>query len=319
MITRNFIKQLALTAIACLVTTAPGASFAQDAAQAFDLRPLWKDGQRATYKITQQEFSSTTSPDNPNTLEERTDIELDLTWEVLSASPDGGGVASMTLDNLIMTLTGPDGIEHRVTPTEAEELLQSAQDWINALLGTPIQVSIGPTGHIEAVSNYEPIIDKAGDAGSDMDEAYFIELAREIASLTGGDADQAPGAIWSFDHNSSHRIGMFEGDLAYQTTAEFKGVEEIAGVEVALIDRTSTMEFTPDLSDIPPQAPPIHVQTNEASETSQIMVDLSRHEIVGAFFQQVLEVEMSITLPDREIRGVTREVMNTKMIRTSEE
>ncbi|MHC4993716.1 MAG: hypothetical protein ACYTGQ_01560, partial [Planctomycetota bacterium] len=190
---RKRLTSIVLALFACVGSIAMAQEVAVEGTATVDLRPLWIDGQTSRYKITQQEVAVSSSPDNNRTLEERTDIELELTWEVISASPDGGGVATMTLDHLVMTLTGPDGVPHVVTPTEVEEPFATVQDWINALLGTPLQVSIGPTGYVEAVSNFQPIVARAGDAGSDMDEEYFKELALDVAALAGGAEGQSPG------------------------------------------------------------------------------------------------------------------------------
>jgi len=155
----------------------------------------------------------------------------------------------------------------------------------------------------------------AGEMSDSLDENYFREIAMDLAVLVGGVADAEPGTSWEHRFTGSHQMGS----ITYRADYRFEGLQHLAGIPVALVNRTAEMSFEPDLSELPSDAPDIRFRTRDTSHSAQIMFDLSRHEIVGANIDQVLDLEMTMTLGDREVVRTMRESTNTQVLRVEEE
>ena len=97
-------------------------------------------------------------------------------------------------------------------------------------------------------------------------------------------------------------------------------MEQIAGIPVALVNTTSKLTVEPEIPEMPADGPQIDMQVNvnEATASSQMMFDLSRHEIAGEYGRQVLEVEMRLNIAGRELVRTMRQVSSGRMIRLSE-
>jgi hypothetical protein len=293
-----------------------GLAHAQDK---YDLRPIFKQGQTSRYKLTQTEVTRATIAGLPNGAaaapqESMTEIAGEITWKVTEANDSGGGTAAMTIDTLSMKVTGPDGTVVDVTPTRAPEEGKPLQQWLKAMMGTPLTVEVTPDGKIGSVKGYKAIQQKAGDNGAKLDEDYFREIAMDLAVLVGGKADAAPGSSWKFAYTGDHRLGKIDYDMTYTVG----GVETIANIPVVLVNRTARMKFNADLSDLPKDAPPMKVTTKEATQTAQIMFDTTRHEIVGINIDQVLDVQVGMTLAGHNITRGNREATSTQIMRIAE-
>ena len=305
-----------LAIVLLLVSLTPfGAAFAQTDEGAVDLRPMWREGQSARYRIEQTEVARAQVQGAGEAQQTTTQIDVVVDLEVIEADPDGGGVVRMTIDELTMDLTGPTGEKMTITKSSGGEGTEPLQEWIGALLGTPLRITVGPNGAIAGVEGYQAIQQKAGDAGANLNEKYFQEIARDLAVLVGGQASVEPGESWETQHEGSHRLGA----LLYDTTYTLQGVQEMAGVSVALVQRTAEMEFEPDLSGLPENAPEIDIRVTDAGQSAQIMFDLSRHEVVGGHFEQVLGLETSFSIGGRDLTRTMTETTSTQLLRVAEE
>jgi len=287
-------------------------SHAQDAPK-FDLHPKWVAGQTAKYRINQVEVTTAAIEGIGEPQSSTIEVNVDITWEVTEVDEAGGGQARMTLDAITMKISGPTGEEILVDANSTDERTASMRDWINAMTGTPLDVTVSSDGKVTGVSNYQAIQGKAGPAGDRLDEDYFKEIAMDLAVLVGGQAQLENGAEWKHSHESDHRLG----EITYDTTYSLQGVETIAGIDVALVKRVSDMRIEPNVPDVGDQAQ-VDVQINESSETSQIMFDLSRHEIVGANADQVIDMTITISAGGRQFVRTARESTNSQIIRVSE-
>lgn len=279
-----------------------------------DLRPLWSKGQTARYRITQTEVTVTEIPTINQSVEATTQIEAELTWQVTDADEAGGGKAKMSIDSLDLTITDGQGNAMRVSNRGGDPGTESYQTWAKALTSGAITVTVDGSGHVTDVSGYQAIQSRAGDAGAGLDGDYFREIAMDLAVLVGGQAQAKPGTTWKIQHGSKHRLGRIEYDSTYQ----LQGVEQIAGIPVAMVSRNSKMTFTPDLGNRPAEAPKVTVKTNEATHSAQILYDVSRHEVVGGHFEQVLGITMTISIQGRQIVQTNREVTSTQLLRIEE-
>ncbi|QNN22883.1 hypothetical protein HED60_11595 [Planctomycetales bacterium ZRK34] len=305
-------RPLVLTLLLTLI--APAVASAQDA-DTLDLRPMWTEGQTSRYRITQTELTIQQITGLTDAVESTVNLEAELTWTVTKASADGGGTAVMSLDKIWMKVTDPSGNSVEEDGRSGNEATASLRTWINAITNAPLTVSVESDGSIARVEGYRAIQSKAGEAGDNLDERYFREVAMDLAVLVGGQADARLGKAWTVDHDTSHRMGEIHFETTYKPTA----VESIAGIDVVMIDRNSKMRFTPDLSDLPADAPKLNVRTVEASQSGQVLYDTSRHEIVGGHGEQTLALEISFTVGGRNITRTSREVTSSQIIRISEQ
>ncbi|MBI1370945.1 MAG: hypothetical protein GC162_20115 [Planctomycetes bacterium] len=306
-----------LNRIVFMLILAAGAAARAADGDGYDLRPIWTEGQVSRYRITQTELTVQQIQGMTEPAESVVELGGEVTWQIIKTPGPGqsGGTARMTLDKLTMKITDPSGTKLEVDGRGSDPATEGLRTWINAITGAPLEVSVGPDGTIGHVSGFKAIQDKAGPAGEKLDESYFQEIAMDLAVLVGGPAGAKPGAKWSEQHDGSHRMGIIHFDSTYNLT----GVEKIAGIDVAMINRNSKMTFEPDMSDVPANAPPIKVRTVKATQSSQIMFDTTRHEVVGSNGDQTLELEISLTLGGRTLVRTNKEVTSTQVLRISEE
>jgi len=283
-------------------------------AETTDLRAMWKAGQTSRYRVTQQEVSTNevTGLDEPQ--QTSTELEAEITWRVTKADGDGGGTATLTIETLRMKLTGPEGTQIKAGEKQADPEAEGLQVWIKALVGTPITYDIDADGTPSKVTGWDRIKNAAGDRGGGLDEQYFMNLATELALLVGGKKDVEPGDTWSARHTARHQMGR----LDYDSTLTFAGVEMIAGVPVAIVNRTADVDFNVELPEgLPPEAS-IDVKVTETNYAAQHMVDLSRHEIVGSNYDQTLALTIKLSVGARQLTRTMREVQNTQVLRIEE-
>lgn len=280
-----------------------------------NLRPQWTQGQTSRYRITQTELTVQQIQGITEAVESTVNLEAELTWTVTKANPDGGGAAVMSLDKVWMKITDPSGNSVEEDGRSTNEATASLRTWINAITGAPLTVDIAADGSITRVEGHRAIQSKAGEAGKNLDEQYFREVAMDLAVLVGGQSDARLGKSWKVDHDAAHRMG----DIHFETTYTPTAVETIAGIGIVMIDRASKMRFTPDLSDLPPDAPRLNVRTVEATQAGQILFDTSRHEIVGGHGEQTLALEISFSVNGRNITRTSREVTSSQILRISEQ
>lgn len=282
--------------------------------QAVDLRPIWKAGQTSRYQISQTELTAAQMQGLGEPQRSTTQVEAVVAWEVVAAEPSGGGTARLTIESISFEVTGEDGQTRKITAQASDEEFQSMRQYIAALSGSAVTVAIGSDGQISSVEGHEAIREKAGEAGENLDEGFFRDLARDLAVLTGGQASVQRGMKWQHTHTSDHPIG----ELRQSYIDELLGVEVLAGVPVAAIRRRGELALEPDLSERPADAPPLNIRTTEATYDAQLFFDLSRHELIGSHAQQTLALEVTITTPAREFVQSIREVTSTQVLRISE-
>lgn len=306
-----------LTLMLAVLMLSGGAAFAQPAdgeAETIDLRPMWESGQQSRYRITQSEVTRVEVPQLDRSRESTTEFEVEVSWRVLEAAEGGGGTAEMVIEDMAMTVTAPNGESRRITANGGGEGTEQTQQWIGALTGKPLEVEVGPDGAVGSVEGYEAMRQAAGPLGENIDEAYCRELARDLAVMySDGLRDAEPGDDWSHRFPGSHQLGS----LQYTTDFTLRGVQRIAGVPVAMISTRSEIDFEAEIPD--ELAGSVDVRLADARQSGQVMFDLSRHEVVGANAEQMLEFERTRSLRDRELTMIQRETTNWQILRLSEE
>jgi hypothetical protein len=313
MSSRPIIRLLAFGAMLCAL---PLASADAQEAQSFDLRPMWQEGQTARYQVVTSRLNTIELSGLPGGAKKRQTamrISAEATWQVLEVDPDGGGICRMTVEKMQMELTGPEGQKLSTSQQGGDKELQAVQKLIKALTDKPVELVIDSNGQIDQVRGFQAVQRAAGPAGEQLEERDFREMAGELAVVIGGVDDAKPGRTWRQKFKWSHDAG----DLVLDSRYKLLGVEQIEGIGVAMINRESDIDIELDKSQMPPDAP-IRVKTSEGKQTTQIMFDLSRHEVVGRNIDRKLEVAVQLSLAGRSVTQSIREQLNTQVLRIAE-
>jgi len=314
----NRFSRLLLTTLTALAWMAPTAAAQTD--QTVDLHPAWKTGQVSRYRITETSLTTIEADGLPKPQQMLTEFVAEVTWEVLDARPDGGGRARLAMGAMRMKLTGADGETHTITAHDADERFASMRSWIRALTENPLEITVSAQGEIEAVAGQDAVRRAAGELGEKLDDGYFREIGMDLAVLIGGGRSVAYGGTWRHQH-SGKRHNQPPGDVQYDTTYELAGVENIAGIPLAMVKRRTRLSFTPELPELPDDAPPIEIDVRlvEQSNEAQLMFDLTRHELAGANDDTTLVFEIRRSLLGRQATMKVTEKDNTQVLRLAEE
>jgi hypothetical protein len=285
---------------------------AQDAT---DLRPMWKTGQVSRYRIAQTETTTAQLQGVGEPQQSSIEVRAQVTWHVIEALDGGGGTCQMTVDSMTFHVTAPDGQTHAISADSSDERFASMRQYIAALTGAPVTFSIGTDGAILSVAGYEPIRAAAGAAGENLSDRFFRDLGRDLAVLTGGQAAVKPGMSWTHDNSSDHPLGT----LHQKYTDELRGIETVAGIPIAAIDRRGSLTLEIAQDNRPAQAPALDLRTTDASYSGQLFFDLSRHELIGSHAQQTLALEVTLTAGGRDFTRSIREVTTAQVLRIAEQ
>lgn len=307
---------LLIASLACL-HVGGGTAAAQDS-QTLDLRPIWKEGQTARYRLTQTQ-TTRAEMQGVESLEPQqsvTEFRGEMTWRVVQPSDAGGGTVELTVDELEMSVTGPDGTQRSASGSRADEGMEPVQQWLGAMVGTPITFEVAADGEIASVAGWQAIRSAAGEEmGDGMNERYFRNLGRDMAAVVGATDGLRVGSSWQASSSSGHQFG----EVASQATYEVVGVEEPAGVPTVTIERSASLELTPELPELGPNGPDVEFQQRGGEGSGFIIFDLSRHEIAGYYNTQTLAAEVRFILPDRQMSQSMTETTQTEVLRISEE
>ncbi len=291
-----------------------GASAGAQEAAVVDLRPRWTEGQTATYEATTARRTTTemSAGGKSRTSDTAMEVKAKMTWRVTEAHEAGGGVGEMAIDEMTITITAPDGSETVVDGRGGgDQRLAAINQFIKAMQGKAVEVTVDSTGHVTKVSGWRAIQRQAGDLGESLEQRDFEEMASDLAWIVGGAAAVEPGDTWREKFNWSHEAG----DLHHDSRYEFEGIEEIAGLPVAIVTRATKLRLDPKL---PEGGPPVDLRMTEGKQTSQIMFDLTRREVVGQNIDRTMRYQADIPLGDQTLTTRVSEQLNGQILRTSE-
>lgn len=311
------VSRIGLLTIAVMLL--PLGSRAQDAAEApeappIDLRPVWETGRISRYQLSTIVNYTMHTASSPEPRTSAIQVTTESTWTVLEANPDGGGSCELMINKAELKLTGADGAVTTANDVEGEEGAEPYHQFAAGLVGTPITVEISPEGRVQSVAGWEPIRDNSGPLGAQLIDLDFREIAYKLAPLAGGTVEVAPGAQWNEQFEFDDILGRIDQDSQY----EFIGVEEMAGIPIAMINRKSSLSIIPDEQEDVPEGMDMSMDVLEATQTSQIMVDMSRHEVVGMNIDKVIESRVTMQFGERQYISTTRREANIQCIRIAE-
>lgn len=293
-------------------------SLSATAQDTLDIRPLWQEGQSARYQLTQTQTTRVEMEGMDNQSAEQqtvTEFSGEITLRMIEAFEGGGGVVEKTIDDLQITVTGPEGESRTATADSADEMMEPLQQWLDAMVDRPLTYEVEADGEIASVAGFDAIQQQAGDMAPGLDERYFRNLGRDLVAISGAAADAAVGSQWTTVQTSDHQFGEVTADVTY----EIVGAEEPAGVPTVTIQRSATLDLEPELPDIPADGPEVDFQLLEGDSSGFIMFDRSRQEVAGYYNQRNLAAEIRISLPQQQITRRVSESTDTQVLRIAEE
>lgn len=312
-----------LCTVLSLVLILSAAAIAQEE-KAYDLRPKFKAGNKATFETwtlrTQTITMEAAGQSRDATV--KTEFEARINWEVNTVNDDGSADCTVIIEWFKMTATPPEGEPRTVDTREAaNEQNQKQHQTMSAMTGKPLNVTLGTDGLVQKIAGFDAIENAMPDPeNSSLEERDMIELATGLDVLTNVPETLKIGGTWNSEFTWSHEIG----EMDYKTTHKLAQVEDIAGIPVASIDNTATLALKADMEKVNPnpQAPPVNVRMTESSATSRTLVDLERNEIVGVNGSKHTVIELTVEVPTPQGPQTIRRVMNERsqgqLLRVSE-
>jgi hypothetical protein len=278
-----------------------------------DLRPIWETGQVSRYRTTTQRVTQAQVVGVGKPRSSGLRVAADVTWEVLEAKPEGGGTCRMTVDNMIMAVTDAKGKVLKVTKNNAPENLKKAQTLLKAFIGKAMTVKVAADGRVTDVSGWDSVRNAAGEGGKNLEEADFIESATEMAVLVGGAQAASAGNTWNEKFTWSHEMGKLHVDTSYKVD----GIEEVANIPIVTINTQSKLKVDVDKSKLNAERK-VKIKLTKGEESSSIIYDTTRNEVVGRNTDRDMVFEMSLTVQNRTFKQVIRQRLNSQVLRIGE-
>ncbi|MHB1155723.1 MAG: DUF6263 family protein [Phycisphaerales bacterium] len=281
-----------------------------------DLRSVWHTGQTSRYRAISTRVTTVQSQGQKEPHNSTLQVKSEFTWKVLQANPDGGGTCSLVVDSIAMAIAGPDGKPQIITADKAPDKLEAMSQLLKALTGAPVTITVAPDGQVTSAAGWQSIRSNAGDAGKQLSEKDFIESAWELVPLPGGSASARENARWNSSVDTDSELGAVRIDSSYQ----FAGTESLAGIPVAMINRTSKLNLTPDPSRVPlPPGATVNIDMKKSEMRSQIMFDLTRREIAGENVDRLELFLLTYSVQGKTLQQAVQKRYNTQVLRIAEE
>ncbi len=277
-----------------------------------DLRPHWKQGQTSAYRVISERKLSAqiTGPMGDNQSSATMRVEGEVAWEVLEASPDGGGVARLTTRKMQFSMTNDKGRTLTADERRADEEIKEMRNLIKAYVDTPITAHIAADGTIEKLEGLDDMQSRAGELGESITENDLKDMVRETVLLSGATDAMQMGDSWKHEYQTTV-TGKAEAQVKLRY--ELMGAEEIAGVPVAAVSGQGEVKIKKP--ELPPHA---RFKQTEGEENSQTYFDLTRHEVIGRNVDTVVGFRVEISLGGETITQQTTIHLNGQVLRIEE-
>ncbi|MEM0915072.1 MAG: hypothetical protein AAGB29_12905 [Planctomycetota bacterium] len=297
-----------------LCLAAPAAAQTTD----YDLRPAWVEGQTATYEFwTQRQRNITVSFDGQERSAATTlASEGESRWEVNRVADDGSATATLTLEWIVITLTGPDGSVLKVDSRRPGGDIPTYKQLVDAVAGVPITVQVDPDGSVASVTGLDAMRRKWGAEPFPLEDRDFIETATDTALLPAAPPALQLGGRWNTSFGWSHELGTMHHDLTWTLAS----IEDVEGIELATVDVAGRLRLEVDPDSLPDGAPPTDYRLTSGTFEGQVLFDLQRREAVGRNGIQEDTVEASTRLPDGRgtLKRVTKQRLQSQTLRIEE-
>lgn len=295
---------------------APRSAAAEETGDAVrDLRPQWVEGQVTRYRFETQRRDDVSMSVNDQNREAQTVMRSsgEMTWTVREVREDGSARVTLVYDWLRLTYTPPQGEEQTGDSREGGGF-EPLKDLCDAVAGSPLTVIFAADGSVEELEGYEAIEEKAEFPEGVPDRLDFLESVTDKICLPGAPADAEAGDTWEQQFAWNHRMGK----MAYDTTYELVGVEPMAGIPVATIRAESELELEVDREDMPPDAPPIDTNLESATASEDVLLDLSRNEVVGRYGSETYVITIRINMQRAQMNQRITQTVTHKLLRIEE-
>ncbi|MEM9418661.1 MAG: DUF6263 family protein [Planctomycetota bacterium] len=290
-----------------------------------DLGPRWVDGQTSRYEFWNQMEQTVHLKlgDQSQTSSSTIEVEGEVTWEVNKVKADGSSVCTMTLDWMSYVNTPSEGktvsVDSRKSPSADTKAMH---ELLAAMAGVELTIEIAPDGHVTKVKGVDKMKRKTSQPDFVPSELDFEETASDLAAIAYAPKPFAltpsgAGKSWKADFRWDHDMGKMDQKWTY----DLARVEDIAGVQVAVVTGEGKFKLDPEVDkDRPADAPPVNVKLLEGSAESEVLFDLSRHEAVGRHSFSNEKVLVTVQFPDgrKFERTITEETVG-QVLRLSEE
>ena len=295
---------------------------AQDA-QTYNLRPNWTPGQTARYEVwtNRTQHSVVTIAGKKNVDDLQMTSEGEVTWSVDQVKADGSATCTMTLEWLSLDYIPGDGKTLKNDSRKGSGDIESFHALLKAMTGVPLKVSVAADGTITKVDGVRAIASRMKADLKEMvpEELDFIETASDLATLIAAPEAADIGNKWDANVKWTWSDRPFEGYLHHDMTFTLAGVEDLAGLPVAVVDGRSKLKLELDRSNLPEGMPPTDVKLIKGDLQTQIMFDLTRHEVVGRNTIQTSTIDFTIRLPSATITRRLEETLQGQTLRIEEE
>jgi len=288
-----------ISALSALLTLSSMAA-AQNQPAAVELRPDWEPGQQSRYRFeqTRQRQRTLSVGGQQRKVDTTTKITGEMTWRVESVQSIGGATGTLRYDWLRMRVTGPQGETQINDSREGSGDSAAAQNLIEAMTQTPIEVEVNADGTIESVSGGEAIRSAVENEALAPSDRSLRRTAESLAIVPAAPRQLRPGDTWSHPFTESHPLG----EMNYDATYELAGVETIASIPVATVEIDAAMTLEQAQPDRAPQGAEVSSRLSDSDYRSFVIFDLMRHETVGRYTRDRQVVEQSISARGRTMR-----------------
>ncbi|MEO0965898.1 MAG: hypothetical protein AAFY08_12355 [Planctomycetota bacterium] len=315
----NVLQSIPRLGLACLVfITATLASPAIAQTDDLELRPDWAVGQTATYEFWTQRQRDINVSFAGRTREVTTLLasEGHSRWQVTDVAPDGSATATMTLEWIVITLTGPDGKPLKVDSRRPGGDIPTYKELVDAVAGVPLTVQVNADGTIVSVAGLDAMRRQWSQGDFPLDERDFIETATDTAVLPGVPPTLRPAGTWTTAFAWGHELGTLHHDLTWTLAS----VEDVEGIGLATIDVAGTLRLEVDPDNLPDDAPPTDYRLTSGSFEGQVLYDLQRREAVGRNGVQEDTIVATTRLPDGRgtLQRTTTQRLQSQTLRVEE-
>ena len=285
-----------------------------------DLRPLWTEGQTARYEFwTRVEQKATmTLGQRSQQVDATQTFTGEMTWAVEKVKPDGSTTSRMTLDWIAVTAErhGPEGMTTTTDTRKPAGDAAALHEMLSAMAGVPITIELAPDGHVTKVGNTAAMRSRTKNPELLPEDLDYEETASDAAALAFAPSALAVGEAFDAAFRWSHELGFMNQDWTY-TLAD---VQEMHGIDVATIRGNAKLRLDVDPKELPPGAPPISAKLTDGSISTEVLFDLSRHEVLARTSRGTEHITVTVKLPENQtFTRKLEESTTSQLLRIAEE
>ena len=283
-----------------------------------DLRPRFVVGQQAKYSLWSKRFTQVqvTVMDKIKNHDAHYTVEGESTWTVLSVNGDGSAQCQMTFDWLSLNITLPDGTVQINDTRDGTNESPRAYDVLAAMVGKPVELTMAADGSVLAVSGTDAMRNGVAEDVTIPEDLDFMESASDLATLPFAPAQATVSQNWDRSFRWTHEMGHLNHNVQFTLDS----VRKVHGIDLATISGKGTLTLDIAQEKLPPANDDVTVNVvlNEGTIEHQILMDLSRHEVVGRNTLQKTVISTSMSSDKFSVAQTTTETLQGQALRIFE-